>query len=263
VKESTDPMNATDITLLVFAILVGLPVAYGLVAAALVPWVRGPEDGHFLAWVRIVNVPYTRIWHGMRVPRSADPLPADRACIVVANHRSSCDPFLVARLTRRRLRFFMAREYYETFGLRWICDQLGAIPVNRDGNDLSAMRIALRHLRDGGALGVFPQGGIREADDSLGNAKNGVALLALKTGAPVLPVYIDGRPSFDDALPGMIVPTRTKIYAGELLELKHADGKPTRDDLDRITGQILAAIRDLKPGTSSTKTTQAPSKAEA
>lgn len=256
-------MTATEITLLVVAIVVGLPVAYGIVAAALVPWARGPEDGNVHAWARLVNAPYSRIWHGLRVPRGPDPLPADRACIVVANHRSACDPLLVARITRRRLRFFMAREYYETFGLTWICDQLGAIPVNRDGNDLSAMRIALRHLRDGGALGIFPQGGIREADDPLGEAKNGVAMLALKTGTPVLPVYIKGWPSFDDVLPGMIVPSRTRIYVGELLELERPEGKPSREHLDHVTGQILAAIRALKPGAISTKTAPAPSNAEA
>ncbi len=256
-------MTATEITLLVVTILVGPPLTFSIVAALLAPWVRGPEDDHFLAWFRVLNTAYARIWHGVRVPRGTEALPPDRACIVVANHRSACDPFLVARLTRRKIRFLMAREYHETIGLKWICDQLGVIAVNRDGNDLNAMRAALRHLREGGVIGIFPQGGIREANDPLGDAKKGVALLALRTGAPVLPLYIDGWPSFDNVLPGILVPSRTTIHPGELLEIERPRGKPSREDLDRATERILKAIRDLKPGVDSRTTTHDPTEARA
>jgi 1-acyl-sn-glycerol-3-phosphate acyltransferase len=249
-------MTTAEFLLLAAAIAVGLPLACAGVALALVPWMRGPEDTLFIGFGRVLNRAYTRVMHGVRAPKGTDILPSQGPCIVVANHRSGADPVLVSALTRRWIHFLMAREYYEARGLRWLFRNLGAIPVNRDGNDLSATRQAMKLLRSGAVVGIFPQGGIREAGDPLGDTKAGVALLALRTGAPVVPLYIDGWPSFDSVLIGVLCPSRTRVHAGEPLQFvpspndpgtdRPGGGKPSREDLSRVTRQIVDAIRALR-----------------
>jgi 1-acyl-sn-glycerol-3-phosphate acyltransferase len=208
---------------------------------------RGREDGAFVAGVRVVFTLYAKVFHGLRVkPESSDPLPAEGAAIVAANHRSGVDPVLIGVTTKRRIHFLMAREYYETWGLRWMFRALGCIPVNRDGNDLGATKAALKLLKEGKVVGIFPQGGIREADGAL-EGKAGIALLALRTGAPVVPLFIDGSPNLDSVFLSLFKPSRTTIRWGGRLELGEArEKKPSREELDGATATIFSAIGGLK-----------------
>jgi 1-acyl-sn-glycerol-3-phosphate acyltransferase len=213
--------------------------------ARVVHCLRGPEDTGFVAGMRAINLAYTRLVH--RLARlGCDPLPCSGGCIVVANHQSGADPLLVAAVTRRWIRFLTAREYYDTRGLRWLFRRLECIPVDRDGNDLGATRAALRALHAGRVIGVFPQGGIREADDSLGIGKAGVALLALRTGAPVVPLFIDGSPPGDEVLKALLSRSRARVLAGPPLRFGAPQRKPKREDLERVTDQILKSIVELK-----------------
>ena len=239
-------MTGQEITLLVLGSLVGFVLLCALIALACMPKVRGPEDPFFLGYFRVFNIVYSRLVHGVKTTHNYDFLPKEGQAIIVANHLSGADPLLLATVTRRRIRFLMAREYYETFGLQWFFRGLGAIPVNRDGNDLSATREALKHLKQGGVIGVFPEGGIQEEDDALADAKNGVALLALKTGASIYPVYIDGPSSFDSIVVGVFKPTRTKLIRGAPIEIAEPERKPSREDLARVTETIMNTLRDLR-----------------
>ncbi|HVR74012.1 MAG TPA: lysophospholipid acyltransferase family protein, partial [Planctomycetota bacterium] len=172
---------------------------------------RGPEDTPFIAVLRVICVVYTKVVHGLRrVPRGVDPVPPTGPAILVANHRSGLDPVIMGIVTRRRVRFLMAREYYEAVGLRWMFRALGCIPVNRDGNDLGATKAAMTALRASQVIGIFPQGGIREAGASL-EGKSGAALLALRTGAPVVPIFIEGTPTLESVLLASMRPSLTRV----------------------------------------------------
>src|SRR5262249_38880302 len=72
------------------------------------------------------------------------------------------------------------------------------VPVNRTGMDVASVKAALRHLKDGRVLGIFPQGGIRRPGEPL-EIREGVGLLALRSGATVIPAYISGTRYFDGA----------------------------------------------------------------
>ncbi|MCZ6795411.1 MAG: lysophospholipid acyltransferase family protein [Planctomycetota bacterium] len=208
--------------------------------------VRGPEDRFCISVLRLLCLAVCRLIHRLEHNPVADPLPPDGPCIVVANHRSAVDPVLVAGVTRRWIRFLMAREYYELPGMRLLFRYLGCIPVNRDGNDLTATRRALEALREGKAIGIFPQGGIRDPDDDLESVKAGVALLALRSKAPVIPLYIDGSPHSDSVLVSILRPSRSRIFCGEPLETSRENGKPSREELARFTAEIREAIARLR-----------------
>ncbi len=219
-----------------------LAAAYAILAYCL----RGPEDSTLATFVRPLCHFYVRAVHRLRIFPPTDVVPRSGPAILVANHRSGVDPILIAILTQRRVRFLMAREYYEVYGLKWAFRSLGCIPVNRDGNDLGATKSALKALRHGEVIGIFPQGGIRDAKGSL-EGKAGVALLSLRSGAPVVPFYIYGSRNLDSVGLSLITPSRTWVNCGVPLLFSASEAKPGRETLERTTAEILESITRLKP----------------
>lgn len=124
--------------------------------------------------------------HGREhVPPPGTPL------VIAANHRSSLDPFMVARaLPPGRFVQFMAKKELFVPVIGWIIRTGGSFPIDRSGNDLAAVRMAVRILKKNGTVGIFPQG-------TRGGAamQGGVALIAAKARAPILPAGIsrEGR----------------------------------------------------------------------
>ncbi len=92
---------------------------------------------------------------------------------------------------KRPVRFMGKKELFGVPALGAVIRALGAFPVDRGNADMAAVRAALAILREGGVLGIFPQGG-RDVTDSRA-MESGVALLALKSGAPVIPMRVLGR----------------------------------------------------------------------
>ncbi|WP_158263816.1 lysophospholipid acyltransferase family protein [Deinococcus arcticus] len=122
--------------------------------------------------------------HGREhVPPPGSPL------VVAANHVSALDPFLVARaLPPGRFLQFMAKKELFVPGIGDIIRAGGSFPVDRSGTDLGAVRTALRVLKAGGTVGIFPQGTRGGAE-----MQGGVALIAAKGRAPILPAGISRR----------------------------------------------------------------------
>ena len=119
-------------------------------------------------------------------------IPADGACVLVANHIHARDPFYLAVKVRDRYLHFMAKaELFKFKPLAAFMKGLMAFPVDRGHNDLNAVRTSLKLLADGHILGLFPQG-TRSRDNSRTPMLNGVSMIALRAGKPVIPVYIGG-----------------------------------------------------------------------
>jgi 1-acyl-sn-glycerol-3-phosphate acyltransferase len=233
-------MNTSEIILVVSC---GALASGAAAFAALAYFGRGPDDTFFLACLRAVATVYARVLHRARfVGTSSDPLPESGAGILVANHLSGVDPVILSIVTKRRVKFLMAREYYETPVLHGMVRRIGCIPVNRDGRDLGATKAAIRALRQGEIVGIFPQGGIREAESSL-EGKSGVALLALRTGAPVYPFRVEGSPNVHSVLRAALSPSRITVRSGPPLRFSAPEGgKPTRRELEEVTARILDAV---------------------
>jgi 1-acyl-sn-glycerol-3-phosphate acyltransferase len=229
--------------LIAFVVISG---AAGIVFLFFCIRIRGPEDTPAATVLRVLGTVYAHIVHRLRISLPEDDsVPAAGPAIIVANHRSGVDPVMVSIATRRRVRFLMAREYYEVWGIRWVFRTLGCIPVNRDGRDLGATKTALTALRSGHVIGIFPQGGIREADSSL-EGKAGAALLALRTGAPVVPVRIEGSPNLPSVFRALVTPSQTTLTFGQpLLYKREKRHKGSREELQEVNAAILDAIGSL------------------
>ncbi len=193
-----------------------------------------------LAW------PILRIYLRFR-RHGKDRVPAAGACIVVANHTSYLDPICLGSACPRRLRFLISEDIYRLLRLRWFYFMMGAIPLRTDGAHTRALRQALSVLRSGSAVGIFPEGQ-RMEDGSPGEGKMGVAFLASRSGAPVVPAAIVGA---HKAMPvGTLVPRplRVRVFFGEPIPFPAGDGKARKEDLLTFANRVMEAIADLAQG---------------
>ncbi|MCF4150322.1 1-acyl-sn-glycerol-3-phosphate acyltransferase [Dethiosulfovibrio sp. F2B] len=129
-----------------------------------------------------------------------DKIPVERPFIMVANHCSNLDPVVLGAAFPDRLRYLAKVELFEGSRLfALLIRTLGAIPVSRDSS-LSAggaLRTFLQLLEGGESVLLFPEGA-RSLDGRLKELEGGVALLAVRTGVPIVPAYISGT---FDAMP--------------------------------------------------------------
>lgn len=118
-------------------------------------------------------------------------VPREGAAIVAGNHTLALDPFVISHaLPRgRRIQYMAKKELFANPVLGWIIRTGGSFPVDREGNDVGAIRTALRILQTGGMVGIFPQG-TRGGTELQG----GAALLALRARALVVPAHVEYRP---------------------------------------------------------------------
>ena len=146
---------------------------------------------------------------------------------------------------REIIGFMMAREYYEVKFLHWIAVAMQSIPVQRNGKDLAPTRAALRRLKDGKLLGVFPEGGInRERDLKAGNP--GMAWLAVRSQVPVYPVYIHNSPGGETMIDPFYNFGPVSVYYGDPIDLSaYYDRKPTQEVLQEVTDIMMARIAEL------------------
>ena len=119
-------------------------------------------------------------------------VPEKGAIIVAPNHKSYWDPPMIGVAFKTRIVHFMAKEeLFKNPVFGWVIRQLGTFPVRRGVTDRAAIRQAVKVLKDGYPLGIFPEG-TRIRREGLGKFHSGMASLALMTGTPILPVAIVG-----------------------------------------------------------------------
>lgn len=111
--------------------------------------------------------------------------------LVVANHQSFLDPFLVGLAVGRRLTYLARKTLYRSRLLAYFMPRLGAVPLDQEGPATAGIKAALELLAAGEAVVIFPEGE-RTHDGRLQRLMPGVALLVRKARAPVLPVGLAG-----------------------------------------------------------------------
>lgn len=171
--------------------------------------------------------------------------------IVAANHASNADGVMVAcwitPALGRRIYLLGKREALDWPLLGWGLAQNAVIGIRRGAADLEAFRAARAILDEGHVLAIFPEG-TRSADGTLGEAKDGLAILALRTGARILPVGLGGTHRFWPRGRGLQFGRRVRMRVGEpfLLEAIPA-GTDRREAQRRATREIMNRIAALLP----------------
>ncbi|MBE6903975.1 MAG: 1-acyl-sn-glycerol-3-phosphate acyltransferase [Ruminococcaceae bacterium] len=158
--------------------------------------------------------------------------------IICANHSSLLDPIVLAIATDRTINYMAKAELFKNKIANWFLRCLGAFPVVRGKADLTSVKTSLKILKNDGVLGIFPQGKRVEEGESA-DAKMGLAMLAYKTKATVLPVKIIYKTK-----PGFL--RRTDIIYGKPLsfeELGFKDG--SKEEFAQVSNKILEIINSL------------------
>ena len=186
---------------------------------------------------------FARCFHNVTVYAGAT-LPRRGAAILVCNHISGLDPMLVQSTSGRLITWMMAKEYYDLKSLNWLYKLVEAIPVARSGRDLAATRAALRALGHGRVLGIFPEGKFETSRDLL-PFQTGVAMMAIKTGVPVFPAYLDGTQRGEESVARAVMyPRRATLRFG--LPVEFPRDSTSREALEEATETIKSAVFALK-----------------
>jgi 1-acyl-sn-glycerol-3-phosphate acyltransferase len=167
-------------------------------------------------------------------------IPMDGPLIIAANHRSFFDPPLLGIFCPRQISYMAKAELFKIPVLGPAIAAVGAFPIDRESGGAGAVKRSVRVLRAGGAIGLFPEG-TRNRDGNV-QARQGVALLASLSGAPVVPAALLGTDKVKKF-------HQISVVYGKPMRLP-AGRKATREDLAKFTDDIMDAIRRLASGNS-------------
>lgn len=214
--------------------------------AAIVP----DHYAHWPRWTRLLHWLirlYCRWFHRLR----ADPttVPAEGPVVLVANHHSGPDPLFLQATNRRLISWMIAREYYQAPLLHRLYERIGAVGVARSRPSRDTLHGVLDRLRAGRVVGMFPEGGIH-APGARVRPKRGAAMMALETGAVVVPARIRGIHQLAGAdIKTFLRPRQVTVAYGEPVDLSDLraryGGDEDRAILDQAAERILEAIYAL------------------
>ncbi|MFD4791515.1 lysophospholipid acyltransferase family protein [Streptomyces sp. NPDC058459] len=204
---------------------------------------------HLLKYVLLG--PVLRLFFRPRI-EGLDHVPESGGAIIAGNHLSFSDHFLMPAVLKRRITFLAKAEYFTGPGLKgrltaFFFRSAGQIPVDRTGKEAgrAAVREGLKVLGRDELLGIYPEG-TRSHDGRLYKGKVGVAVMALRAGAPVVPCAMIG--TFEAQPPGRKIPKLrpVTIRFGEPLEFSRYDGmEDEKAVLRAVTDEIMYAVLRL------------------
>ena len=157
---------------------------------------------------------------------------------MASNHVSYLDPIVLAIATPRKLNFMARDDLFRNAFFGWFIYSLGAFPVKRESADLSALKEAIRRLKQGKVLVLFPEGS-RAFEGRSNEPQPGIGFLAAKSSVPIIPAFIKGA---DIALPKgakKIRSTEIDVYFGPQISI---EGRLPYED---IAANVMVNIRRL------------------
>jgi 1-acyl-sn-glycerol-3-phosphate acyltransferase len=193
------------------------------------------------AGVRLVGTGLARTVLSLRV-EGAQHVPSDGPVLLAGNHSGILDGPLVFFVSPRPASLLTKSEVFVGPWAR-ACGWLGLIPVHRGQADRAALQAGLAHLAAGGALGVFPEG--TRGTGSFDEVADGLAYLALRSGAPVVPIAVSGT---GDALPrGAVLPrwrTPVRVAFGPPVTVQPTGDPRARRTVRDAAEQLRLALVD-------------------
>lgn len=169
----------------------------------------------------------------------AEHIPTDVAFIAYGNHTSNVDPFLMMYATGRnhQLHILAKDSLFRVPILGAVMRMVGMISVDRNINDIKSVRESLNYLKNGENLGIFPEG-TRVGEDEDIEAKAGVAKIAHRTGAPVLPMYIPAKKR---------IFRRTPVVIGAAYRVSPDVKRLPAEAYAQLAMEMMEKLQELKP----------------
>lgn len=227
-------------------------VAITLISACVMAWFAYTRATHLRAetWFiwKFISFASAFWWRTKRDGRCT--VPGSGPVILAANHTAGIDP-LVQIASSNGLRFpayIVAEEYYKP--AKRFMDQIGCIPIDRKNPGKAFYVAALKHLKAGGCLGIFPQGTFERPGEETPEGKSGVGLIALRTGALIIPCHISGTRYFDNPFAALFFRHKVRIKYGPPIDTSPFVGRE-RDKAaaEELAQLIMDKIQELAPKT--------------
>jgi len=182
-------------------------------------------------------------WAYCRTRRNGlDRIPLTGPVLVAPNHPSRMDAAILLAYSPRRLYFLASETNWNLWWLGWICTKFGCVPVSKTSGNSSAVHTAAQLLARGKAVCIFPEGQISKEVTAL---KPGVAILAATTGAPIVPVGLQGT---HEAMPPKekLRPHPVTMGVGEMIPVQKLRlSRVPQEVIERINGELSGALRSL------------------
>lgn len=161
-------------------------------------------------------------------------IPKEGSLLFCGNHRTYLDPPLITVTAGRKMSFMAKEELKQQALMRFLCFAFDGIWVKRDSKDIGSLKTAMKLLKNGGCIGIFPEGTRNGMDKNDGKLKNGAAYMALKTGAKIVPIGIQGsaKPFTKNAI----------IYGKPLDFSKYTSGKIDKEIEDKVSQELKEQI---------------------
>ena len=173
-------------------------------------------------------------------------MPARGPLIAISNHTGQLEVAVYfGQLQPRLITGWAKMEAWDNAFLNWLFNLWGLIPVRRGEGDTSALRKAIKALEDGLVFGIAPEG-TRNITGKLKRAHPGAVMLAVHSGAPILPIAHWGGENFLKNLP-RFKRTDFHIRVGEPFRLKLNGVKMTREIRQQIVDEMMYHVADLLP----------------
>jgi 1-acyl-sn-glycerol-3-phosphate acyltransferase len=192
------------------ALLVVVALIYGL-------WLYFRSE--YSTWESLLYLPaylLTRLLWRVHFTNQA-PQQIRGGAVLAANHRSSIDPMFIQLAAGRRVHWMVAKEYCQNLAFGPILRALQVIPTNRTGTDINSTKIALKYAGQNSLVGMFPEGRINITAKPLLPVRAGAAMVAVKAGVPIIPIYIQGSPYLErfSVISPFLMPARVSVTFGK------------------------------------------------
>lgn len=182
---------------------------------------------HFLrGYLRFMHRPRLEGLEHIPRARQAGPL------IIVSNHTAGVDPLLIQVVCPFEIRWIMASDMRHPAG-EWFWKWARIIFVDRQSGEATGAREAIRHLKAGGVIGIFPEGGIERPARALRRFHAGVGFIIRRSGAPVLPVIIEGTPAVKTAWGSLVTRGHARVRVLEPVRFEKGSPEEIAGDLRR------------------------------
>lgn len=163
-------------------------------------------------------------------------IPENGSCMVCMNHISSWDPPVVVLSFKRRVRFMAKYELFKIPVVSWVLKAMNTIPLRRGASDIAAFKAAISALKNNEVIGIFPTG-TRERIKKNAPVKSGAALIAIKSGAPVVPVYIKANYKLF---------SKIQLIVGKPMTFETSEKHASQSELAEIAEKIYSEILKLE-----------------